>query len=112
MRLPYGEAKVQFVANIDEIKGLIEKGYGLYQIYSILYNEGKITIKYAYFHRLVKNHGMKALELDPLITSKNKSKSNFEHSIIPYHEKVNTPQLSGEQDDSFGIIKKSNDEVF
>ena len=68
-----------------------------------------------HLHRVIgeiKNHGMKALELDPLITSKNKSKSNFEHSIIPYHEKVNTPQLSGEQDDSFGIIKKSNDEVF
>lgn len=54
MRLPYGEAKVQFVANIDEIKGLIEKGYGLYQIYSILYNEGKITMKYRSFYGLAR----------------------------------------------------------
>lgn len=107
-----GRGKIEFLSCYNEIKAMIENGYSIKRIFRILSYERKITIKYAYFHRLVKNHGMKALELDPLITSKNKSKSNFEHSIIPYHEKVNTPQLSGEQDDSFGIIKKSNDEVF
>ena len=52
-RLQYGEAKEQFITHLDEIKELISMGYGYMQIYSRLYESGKITMSYRTFYSLL-----------------------------------------------------------
>ena len=52
-RLKSGEAKEQFIKNLDEIKNLINQGYGIKRIYLMLYDDGKITMKYRSFYALV-----------------------------------------------------------
>lgn len=44
VRLPPGEAKVQFIANLDEIQQMVNDGYSIRHIYLKLFNEGKITM--------------------------------------------------------------------
>lgn len=44
VRLPYGEARVQFISNIDEIQQMIKDGYSIRHIYLKLFDEGKITM--------------------------------------------------------------------
>ena len=44
IRLSPGEARVQFIANIDEIKQMIEDGYSVRHIHMKLFEEGKITM--------------------------------------------------------------------
>jgi len=44
VRLSPGEARVQFIANLDEIQQMVNDGYSIRHIYLKLFNEGKITM--------------------------------------------------------------------
>ena len=44
VRLPPGEARVQFIAHLDEIQQLVRDGYSIRHIYLKLFEEGKITM--------------------------------------------------------------------
>lgn len=52
MRLPPGEARVQFIANIEEIKIMLSEGYPMMHVYRHLISEGKITMSAASFKNL------------------------------------------------------------
>ena len=51
-RLPPGEARVQFIANIDEINRMISEGYPMMHVYRHLIEDGKITMSAASFKNL------------------------------------------------------------
>ena len=52
VRLPPGEARVQFIANIEEIEQMLNDGYPMIHVYRHLIKEGKITMSVASFKNL------------------------------------------------------------
>jgi hypothetical protein len=54
MRLPRGIARVQFIANLEEIKRMLAEGHTLKNVYDTLCNSGKISMKYRSFYGLAR----------------------------------------------------------
>lgn len=43
-RLAHGEARVEFISNLEEIKKMLSEGYSMRHTYFTLFNAGKITM--------------------------------------------------------------------
>ena len=52
VRLPHGEARVQFIANLEEIEKLLSEGYGLAHIHRTLLETRKISMSKTAFQNL------------------------------------------------------------
>ncbi len=59
-----GKGYVEFIANIDEIKDLADRGYSITAIHENLYNEKKITVLYKQFWKLCKIFEIKPKRID------------------------------------------------
>ena len=52
VRLRHGEARVQFIANLEEIEKLLSEGYGLAHIHKTLLEAGKTSMSKTAFQNL------------------------------------------------------------
>ncbi len=76
-----GRGNVEFLANIEVIKELSDKGYTIASIYDYLKKQGKLTIKRPQFYIYFKRSGIKiktVQELNELYTSETTSKKEKE----------------------------------
>ncbi len=116
-----GIGYVEFLSVQKEIEKLLKEGHTISAIYRKLYTDKKITIGIKRFYAILSKRGLKKASMNQLKISKDvfntsekkdKNQKSLSHHTIPIHVNHDDQQLSAETDDSFGIIKKSNDEVF
>ncbi len=59
-----GRGNIEFIANLEEISDLADKGYSITLIFNHLQDEQKITIKYGQFYKLFKKNNVKIRKVD------------------------------------------------
>jgi len=115
--------RVEILACYDEIVYLLDSGNTYRYIHDFLYKNSKISISYLHFCSLLRKRQDEVLkpiydaqsELDKRINKvkkiqkqvMHKQKTEIKNYSLPLYKKIT--ELT---DDSFGIIKKSEDEVF
>ena len=117
-----GQGNIEFLACKDMIISMIEQGYSVKKIYNKLYSEGKISIKYAFFHRILKRNNIQRIKIEPLIKKINitlgdtkqivtQQKSNNEIKTNP--TKIQTlPQSSPQKKKPlFEIVPATDDDL-
>ena len=58
-RLAKGQARREFIANLEQINSLLEQKYPLRYVYDTLANEGKISMKYTVFTTICRRCSVK-----------------------------------------------------
>lgn len=99
VRLAHSAARIEFIAIKDEITMMLNKGYSAAGVYMILKKSNKITMAKRTFQKLCQT---KIKKTSLKLTNK---------PLFPSKKREEPPASTG-QDDSFGIIKKPEDEVF
>ena len=52
-RIEHGQARVEFIRNLDEIRKMLGEGYTIRAIHRKLIEDGKITMSYTSLHQFV-----------------------------------------------------------
>ncbi len=101
-RLGYSQARVQFIALRDEIKGMLEAGYTVREIYRRLRARGAISMSCATLYYCVKKMRREGMEHFGKMVSPSSGKRIRDHSA---------PPIPGSDEDS--IIKRPDiNEIF
>ena len=103
-----GRGRIEFISCKDEIISLLNKGYSIQKIYNKLYSEGKISIKYAFFHRILTKNNMQTIKMKPLIT-----KANNEGFVEKRNQVgTNSTDTSSQEGKPLFEIKRLGDDAF
>lgn len=118
------KGKIEILSCKKEIVKLLNEGLSISYVHNKLYNEGKINTEYKWFTILLKKCNIKKPRLstlpkiDNLIEKKNSNELILSISKIKeksgmfIYEKNKKIECHQNQDDGFGIIRKTEDEVF
>lgn len=72
----YGQARVQFIALMSEVKELFEKGYTAQNLYDEFRKSGKITMSYRTFSRYIRTMVKKITQKSKIIKAEETVQEN------------------------------------
>lgn len=117
-----GIGYVEFLSCQEEIEDLLKRGYTISAIHRKLYEDKKITIGVKRFYAILSKKGIKRKPLKQLKISKdifnkdaNKDKnikSPLQNHLPTTYNQNDESKLTTDQEDEFGIIRKTRDELF